>query len=284
MSSETQAQKRASLVLVATPIGNLEDLSPRAIEALSMADSIACEDTRRTGSLLSHFGIPHDPFIVCNEHTERAAGAEIVNRIAAGQMVVLVSDAGTPAVSDPGQRVAETVIAAGSDVVSIPGASAVLVGLTVSGLVTDRFCFDGFLPRKGAERGKRIAALVAEERTSVLFEAPHRLARTVADLAGALEPDRRISIARELTKRYEEVWRGTLSDAVEHTESVEPRGEYVLILEGAAEQDVTEESLIDSLRKELSSGQSKRDAVANVVAVTGAKKRQVYDLALRLDD
>ena len=283
MSSGWSEQKRPSLVLVATPIGNLGDLSPRAIEALTIADSVACEDTRRTGSLLAHFGIPHEPFIVCNEHTERTAGEEIVNRISAGQMVVLVSDAGTPAVSDPGQRVAETVIAAGLDVVSIPGASAVLVGLTVSGLVTDRFCFDGFLPRKGADRSGRIAALAAEQRTSVLFEAPHRLVRTVADLAAAMDPERRISIARELTKRYEEVWRGSLADAVVHTESVEPRGEYVLILEGAAEQKVTEASLIESLRRELASGQSRRDAVSTVVAMTGAKKRQVYDLALQLE-
>jgi len=284
VSSGPIEQKRPSLVLVATPIGNLGDLSPRAIEALTIADSVACEDTRRTGSLFAHFGIPHEPFIVCNEHTERTAGEEIVNRISAGQMVVLVSDAGTPAVSDPGQRVAETVIAAGLDVVSIPGASAVLVGLTVSGLVTDRFCFDGFLPRKGADRSGRIAALAAEQRTSVLFEAPHRLVRTVADLAAAMDPERRISIARELTKRYEEVWRGSLADAVVHTESVEPRGEYVLILEGAAEQEVTEASLIESLRRELASGQSRRDAVSTVVAMTGAKKRQVYDLALQLDD
>ena len=281
-NAQTHA-KQASLVLVATPIGNLGDLSPRSIEALTNADSIACEDTRRTGSLLAHFGIPHEPFIVCNEHTERSAGDEIVKRIAAGQMVVLVSDAGTPAVSDPGQRVAETVIAAGQQVVSIPGASAVLVGLTVSGLVTDRFCFDGFLPRKGAERAKRLSALGTEQRTVVLFEAPHRIVRTVADLAASLGPDRRISIARELTKRYEEVWRGSLADAVAHTDAVEPRGEYVLILEGAAEQEVTEASLTEALRREIGSGQSRRDAVDTVVAMTGAKKRQVYDLALQLD-
>lgn len=284
MITDSAATKRAGLVLVATPIGNLGDLSPRSIEALTIADSVACEDTRRTGSLFAHFGIPHDPFIVCNDHTERSAGQEIVNRISAGQMVVLVSDAGTPAVSDPGQRVAEAVIAAGQDVLSIPGASAVLVGLTVSGLVTDRFCFDGFLPRKGSERSQRLAALHTEERTIVLFEAPHRMVRTVADLAEALGDERRIAIARELTKRYEEVWRGSLAEAVLHTEAIEPRGEYVLILEGAIEQEVTEETLTEALRRELASGQSRRDAVATVVAMTGAKKRQVYDLALQLND
>lgn len=271
------------LILVATPIGNLGDLSPRAIEALTNAGSVACEDTRRTGSLFAHFGIAHEPFIVCNEHTENAAAAEVVSRIAAGQKVVLVSDAGTPAVSDPGQRVVDAVISAGQTVISIPGASAVLVGLTVSGLITDRFCFDGFLPRKGRERNERIADLVDERRTAVLFEAPHRLARTIGDLTDALGGDRQVVLARELTKRYEEVWRGTLAEAMARTEAVEPRGEYVLVLAGAEVREITESSLIESLRAELASGSSRRDAVDTVVAMTGAKKRQVYNLALQLD-
>ena len=272
------------LVLVATPIGNLGDLSPRAIEELTSADSVACEDTRRTGSLFSHFGISHTPFIVCNEHTEQAAAAEIVSRIAAGQRVVLVSDAGTPAVSDPGYRVVDAVVAAGQRVESIPGPSAALVALTLSGLTTDRFCFDGFLPRKGRERQVRIAALLGEQRTVVLFEAPHRLARTVADLADALGGDRKVVLARELTKRFEDVWRGTLADAVGHTESTEPRGEYVIVLDGAAPSEaITDEGLIAALRAELDNGASRRDAVDAVVSMTGAKKRQVYDLALQLD-
>ena len=283
MTSLDPDQTTPALVLVATPIGNLGDVSPRAIAALTNAQSVACEDTRRTGSLFAHFGIPHDPFIVCNEHTERTAAAEIINRIAGGQMVALVSDAGTPAVSDPGQRVAEAVIAAGHRVESIPGPSAVLVGLTVSGLVTDRFCFDGFLPRKGAERSQRIAALVAEERTVVLFEAPHRLARTVVDLDNALDSSRRIVLARELTKRYEEIWRGTLSEAAAHVSAVDPRGEYVLIVEGAAPGELTEELLLTALQSELNAGATRRDAVATVVEMTGAKKREDYDLALRLN-
>jgi len=271
------------LVLVATPIGNLGDISARAIEELTNADSVACEDTRRTGSLFAHFGIAHDPFIVCNEHTERTAADEIVSRIAAGQRVVLVSDAGTPAVSDPGQRVVDTVVAAGHDVESIPGPSAALVALTLSGLATDRFCFDGFLPRKGRDRSERLSELVHERRTTVLFEAPHRLARTTADLAEALG-DRRVVLARELTKRYEEVWRGTLTGAVTHTIDVEPRGEYVIVLEGAAHKSaVTDEGLRAALSAERDAGTSRRDAVDTVVAMTGAKKRQVYDLALQLD-
>lgn len=273
-----------ALVLVATPIGNLDDLSPRAIDELTHAESVACEDTRRTGSLFAHFAIPHAPFIVCNEHTEAAASAEILRRLAAGQTVALVSDAGTPAVSDPGARVTRAVIEAGHIVRSIPGPSAVLVGLTVSGLVSDRFCFDGFLPRKGADRKQRLAALATEQRTSVLFEAPHRLVRTIDDLEHALGGDRQIVLARELTKRYEEVWRGSLTEAQAHVAAVEPRGEYVLIVDGAAVTIHTDAEITEALRREFARGASHRDAVGAVVELTGAKKRQVYDLALLLTD
>lgn len=272
-----------SLVMVATPIGNLGDLSPRAVEELSSAHVVACEDTRRTGSLFAHFGIDHAPFIVCNEHTESVATRRVLDLLSSGKTVALVSDAGTPAVSDPGQRLAAAVIDAGHPVRSIPGASAVLVALTVSGLVTDRFCFEGFLPRKGSERAERIGQLAGEGRTAVLFEAPHRLVRTVSELAKVLGPDRRIVLARELTKRYEEIWRGTLAEAVDHTESVQPRGEYVLVIEGASPREVSEDELLSALRAELDTGVSRRDAVTVVTQMTGAKKRQVYDLALRLD-
>jgi len=272
-----------ALILVATPIGNMADLSPRARDVLANADSVACEDTRRTGSLFAHFGVAHSPFIVCNEHTERAAAEEIVRRIESGQTVALVSDAGTPAVSDPGQRVTQRVIAAGHEVRSIPGPSAALVGLTVSGLITDRFCFDGFLPRKGAERGRRLERLEREERTSVLFEAPHRLERTIRDLERHLGPERQVALARELTKRYENVWRGSLAEAMVHATDVEPRGEYVIIVEGAPAHEASDERLIEALQRELQAGASRRDAIAAVVELTGAKKRQVYDLALQLD-
>ncbi len=273
-----------ALVLIATPIGNFGDLSPRAIDELTHAESVACEDTRRTGALFAHFGISHAPFIVCNEHTERAASAEIVRRLGRGQTVALVSDAGTPAVSDPGRRVTEAVIESGYVVRSIPGPSAVLVGLTVSGLVTDRFCFDGFLPRKGAERSHRLSSLATERRTSVLFEAPHRLVRTIDDLERVLGGVRQIVLARELTKRYEDVWRGNLTEARAHVAAVEPRGEYVIIVDGAAERALTDEEISEALSREFARGASHRDAVSAVVELTGAKKRQVYDLALRLTD
>lgn len=284
MTKSGDLRDAAALVLVATPIGNLGDLSSRAIEELSSADSVACEDTRRTGALFAHFGIAHSPFIVCNEHTEQAASAEIVRRLHEGQTVALVSDAGTPAVSDPGHRVVRAVIDAGHDVRSIPGPSAVLVGLTVSGLLTDRFCFDGFLPRKGAERKQRLEALATEQRTTVLFEAPHRLVRTIVDLEQVLGADRQLAIARELTKRYEEVWRGSLGQAQEHVAAVDPRGEYVLIIEGAAVRQATDAEIRDALGREFARGASHRDAVSAVVELTGAKKRQVYDLALLLAD
>ena len=285
MTNAESSQRRTAgaLVLVATPIGNLGDLSPRSIDALTSADSIACEDTRRTGSLLAHFGIAHDPFIVCNEHTEAAASAEIVNRISGGQVVALVSDAGTPAVSDPGHRAVQAVIDAGYDVEAIPGASAMLVGLLVSGLATDRFCFDGFLPRKGSERSRRIEQLVNESRTVVLFEAPHRLVRTIGDLRSALGDQRHVVLARELTKTFEEIWRGSLADAVLWLDEREPRGEYVVVLAGATPVAVTEQSLRDALVREAEGGATRRDAVETVVAMTGAKKRQVYDLALQLE-
>ena len=244
---------------------------------------MACEDTRRTGSLFAHFGIAHDPFIVCNEHTEASAAAEIVSRIGRGEVVALVSDAGTPAVSDPGYRVVQAVVEAGHDVEALPGPSAALVGLLVSGMATDRFSFDGFLPRKGAERTKRIAELLTEQRTVVLFEAPHRLERTLIDLRDALGPDRSIALARELTKKFEEVWRGNLDQAVLRSGEREPRGEYVIVLEGAVEGETSTESLREALQREADGGATRRDAVETVVSMTGAKKRQVYDLALQLE-
>ena len=271
------------LVLVATPIGNVADISARAVAELTAADSVACEDTRRTGALFARLEIAHAPFIICNEHTERRAAEEIVSRVARGERVALVSDAGTPGVSDPGQRVVEAVLAAGQRVEAIPGPSAALVAVTISGFSTDRFCVEGFLPRKGAERGARIRELVAERRTSVLFEAPHRLGRTIDDLTDELGADRRIVLARELTKRFEEIWRGTLTEAVAHVRDVEPRGEYVLVIEGAPAGAITADMLIEELKAEREQGASRRQAVDAVVGSTGAKKRQVYDLALQLD-
>ena len=271
-----------ALVLVATPIGNFDDLAPRALLELERADRIACEDTRRTGALLKHFGVAHEPFLVCNEHSEMTAAAAVVDRIAAGQRVVLVSDAGMPGISDPGHRIVEAVVAAGQTVTAVPGPSAVLMAVAISGLASDRFCFEGFLPRKGADRASRIDALRREERSTVFFESPRRVARTIDDLAEALGPDRRVVLARELTKTHEETWRGSLAEAQQHLAEREPLGEFVIVVDGAPPAEVDDDALRAALEAEFARGSSTRDAVAAVVDGFGVPKRRVYDLAVDL--
>src|SRR5438067_12801534 len=204
-----------ALVLVATPIGNLSDLSPRAVEALRTADAICCEDSRRTGRLLEHAGVERRaPCLVVNDHTEVARIGEVLARLTRGERVAVVTDAGTPGTSDAGERLVRAAVADGHPVEIVPGPSAAIAALVASGLSTGRFVFEGFLPRKGSGRSERLAELAAEQRTVVLYEAPHRLARTLTDLSAAFGSDRRVAIARELTKLHEEVWRGSLSDAV----------------------------------------------------------------------
>lgn len=272
-----------TLTLVATPIGNLSDISPRAVEALQAADVVCCEDTRRTGMLLQHLGISGKKYIVINEHTEFDACDEVVGKLLDGTEVALVSDAGTPGISDPGERLVKAAVLAGITVSSIPGPSALTMALVMSGLSTSRFVFEGFLPRSGGERSDRIAQLVDEQRTVVLYEAPHRLERTLADLEVACGALRRVVLARELTKMHEEMWRGTLHDAHKHSKSEEPRGEYVIILEGAKPPaPPTDDELNQALRDELNAGASKKDAASRVAAKFGAPKRKVYELALMI--
>lgn len=274
------------VILVATPIGNLAELSPRAIDALASADVIACEDTRRTGRLLQHAGIERRArLVVVNEHTEVTAVGPLMAELAAGGTVVLVTDAGMPAVSDPGERLVRAAVTAGHDVSVVAGPSAAVAALAVSGLPTARWCFEGFLPRKGAGRGERLAALSGEPRTVVLYEAPHRLARSLADLQAALGGSRRVAVARELTKLHEEVWRGTLDEAVGWTARKEPRGEYVIVIAGAPEPPPAEDDdITTALRRRLSAGDDRKTAVATVAGALGVPKRRVYDAALRLHD
>ncbi len=279
-----QSPPAGTLVLVATPIGNLGDLSPRSSRALADADVIACEDTRRTRQLLSHEGIAAGGRLVTvNDHTEAAQVHALLARLDAGERVALVTDAGMPAVSDPGERLVAAAAAAGHRVEVVPGPSAALAALVVSGLPTGRFCFEGFLPRKGRGRSERLAELETERRTTVLFEAPHRVRQTIADLGEAVDPLRRVVIARELTKAFEEVWRGTLADAGVHLAATEPRGEYVVVLDGAGEAPpATAGDVDDALRVRLDAGIDKKAAIAEVAAELGVPKRQVYDAATRL--
>ena len=271
------------LVLVGTPIGNLGDISPRALEALGQAAVVACEDTRRTGRLLSHFGIASPTYIVVNEHTEGEAAERLLGHVQRGDVVVLVSDAGMPGVSDPGEFLVSKAIQAGVTVEVVPGPSAVLHALVASGLTTSRFVFEGFLPRKGSGRALRLRELADEHRTAVLFEAPHRLAKTLNDLAEVCGGQRRIVLARELTKLHEEIWRGSLAEALTRCGEVDPRGEYVLVLDGAAPRaDATDDELRQAARESLAKGASKRDAAAAVADVFAVSRKRVYDLVITL--
>ena len=268
------------LVLVATPIGNLGDLSPRAVETLSQSSLILCEDTRHSGKLLSHAGISGVRLAVCNEHTEHERSRDVLSLLDAGQTVTLITDAGTPGISDPGSRLVRAAVDAGHVVSAVPGPAAFVMALVISGFDTSRFVFEGFLPRSGRERASRLAAVAAESRTTVIYEAPHRVERTIADLAAACGGDRRVAMARELTKIYEAVWRGSLEAAVAHLGSTAPRGEYVIVVEGAPPRgEVSDDEIRSALHLALE-GHSRKDAVEAVVGQLEVPKRRVYDLAL----
>ena len=270
-----------TLILVGTPIGNLEDLSPRAVRTLAEADVVVCEDTRRTGRLLQAAGISARKLVAVHDHNEEAQIAPILERLAAGEVVAVVSDAGMPGISDPGELLVRAAADAGYEVQVVPGPAAAVTGLVASGLPAGRFVFEGFLPRSGSGRTERLAALAGERRTIVLYEAPHRVARTLADLAGALGGTRRVALARELTKLHEETWRGTLDEAVARCAEIEPRGEYVVVVDGAdAPPDATDAQLAAAVARLVAEGASTRDAVAEVAAAYDVPKRRVYDLAL----
>jgi 16S rRNA (cytidine1402-2'-O)-methyltransferase len=269
-----------TLWLVATPIGNLGDLSPRAIEVLGRAALVCCEDTRRTGRLLQHAGVKAERLAVANDHTELARVGEVLDVLASGADVAVVSDAGTPGISDPGERLARAAIDSGFEVSAVPGPSAAVMALTISGLPTARFVFEGFLPRSGRDRARRLGEIAAEQRTVVIYEAPHRIVRTLADLRDACGDDRHVVVCRELTKLYEAVVRGTLGSI----EVGEPRGEYVVVLAGRrAEERVVDDDVIrNELRAALDAGSSKKDAVAAVSQRLGAPRKTVYALAVTL--
>ena len=271
------------LVLVATPIGNLADITSRAIDALREANVICCEDTRHSSKLLQHIGVADKPLLVVNEHTEYDIREKIVDLVNRGKTVALITDAGSPGISDPGERIVRAVIDAEGVVSAAPGPSAAIMAVTISGLPAGRFVFEGFLPRSGVERKERLEAVAGEERTTVLYEAPHRLHKTLTDLETMCGPHRAIAVAAELTKIHEEVWRGNLHDAVKRYADGDPRGEFVLVLAGATPAaPPTDDELIIALRAEISAGVSRKDAASRVSARFGVAKRHVYELTLTL--
>ena len=230
------------LYLVATPIGNLGDFTPRAVETLENADFIAAEDTRVSMKLLNHFGVKK-PLISYHEHNHVTAGQSVLNRLLAGESCALMTDAGTPAISDPGEDLVRLCAENGVEVRAIPGCCAAVNALAVSGLPTGRFTFEGFLTVNKKSRREHLNSLKDETRTMIFHEAPHKLRTTLNDLMEAFGPDRRISLCRELTKLHEDIWKTTLGEAVEHYKANEPRGEYVLVMAGAPETADPEQEL-----------------------------------------
>ena len=272
----------STLYLVATPIGNLADMSERAIKVLSEVDFIAAEDTRNTLRLLSALGISNT-LVAYHDHNRREAGERIAARLEAGESCALVTDAGTPAISDPGEDIVALCAQKGIPVTSVPGACAFVTALTLSGLPTERFCFEGFLPVKGKERRERLDTLAAETRTFILHEAPHKLKTTLGDLKEILGDDRRIALCRELTKLNEDVLRTTVAQAVEYYENHEPRGEYVLVIEGGngtvAEQK-SSMSPLEAVAFYEQSGMSRNDAVKAAAKHLGMTRNEVYRLTI----
>lgn len=271
------------LQVVATPIGNLGDLTARAREALAAADVIAAEDTRHTGALLQALGISR-PLVSVHQHNESRRAGELLERLARGETIALVSDAGTPVLSDPGYELVRRAAAAGFEVSVIPGVSAITSALAVAGLPTDRFCFEGFLPARGSERRAALAGLAHETRTLVFFEAPHRIATTLADMGRELGQDREAVVARELTKAHETLYRGTLGELAQRARE-DPhvaRGEITVVVRGAAAADAGVDvrllrRAVDLLSRELPPGR----AAAIAAQLTGATRAAAYALATR---
>ncbi len=277
---------RPGLVLVATPIGNLADLSPRALAALRDADAVLCEDSRVTGGLLSRQGVAAT-MIPLHDHNEAAQAPRLVERMTAGERFALVSDAGTPLVSDPGYRLVRAAIDAGVAVSAIPGPNAAVMALSLSGLPPHPFLFLGFLPARDGPRAAEVTRLRQLERagltaTLVFYEAPHRLADTLAALAAGLGDDRPAAVARELTKLFEEVRRGTLGALATHYASAEARGEICIVVGPAPPEQTDAADLDTALRAAFTAGLSLRDAAASVAEATGLKRRDVYRRALEL--
>lgn len=272
-----------SLYLVGTPIGNLEDISFRAVRTLQSVDVIAAEDTRHTAKLLRHFQI-QTPQLSYHAHNLHSRTPELLDRLRQGDAVALVTDAGMPGISDPGYELVKACAEAGISVIPIPGPTAAIAALTASGLPSDRFVFEGFLPAKGPSRRQRLEVLQAETRTLILYEAPHRLRQTLSDLTEALGSDRFITLARELTKLHEEYWRGTLASAIDHYRQQQPQGEFTLVIAGADRQPIqlSEATLKAELQSLMHQGLSRSQASRQLAQQTALSRRQIYQWALEI--
>lgn len=272
-----------TLYVCGTPIGNLSDVTVRMLDTLREADVIAAEDTRQVAKLLTRFSI-ETPTLAYHEHNEASQAPRLISRLKAGQTVALVSDAGMPGISDPGEAVIQAAIREGIPVVPIPGPVAAVTGLVISGLPTARWVFEGFLPREGKARRRMLRTLVSEPRTLVFYEGPHRLLDTLTDMAEAFGADRPVAVARELTKTFEEVVRGTLTEAIAHFTAHEPRGEITLIVGGSHDEakPLAEADLDTRLISLLAQGMSKQDASKQIARELGVPKRDAYQRALAL--
>ncbi len=267
-----------TLYLVATPIGNLGDISARARLTLSTADVVACEDTRKTGKLLELLGLRANRLLLANEHTEFAAAEEIDRLLAEGLTVALVTDAGMPAISDPGQRIVDYLLQQAHRISAVPGPSAVTTAIALAGFPVDRWVMEGFLPRKGRERSHRISEIAAERRTTVIFESPKRLRATLFDLAEVCGGERRVAVMRELTKMFEETVRGRLDEVREKfTDLV--KGEIVIVVAPKSQTSVTDDEIIRAVELVVARGETKKTAVAEVSKSLGVQPNRVYKLA-----
>ncbi|MEM6424108.1 MAG: 16S rRNA (cytidine(1402)-2'-O)-methyltransferase [Cyanobacteria bacterium P01_D01_bin.128] len=274
-----------TLYLVGTPIGNLEDITARAIRILQSVDLIAAEDTRHTAKLLHHFQIT-TPQISHHQHNQAQRIPELIGRLNQGQSLALVTDAGMPGISDPGAALVRSCWQAEHTVVPIPGPTAAISALVASGLPTERFVFEGFLPIKGKARRQRLEEIQSEPRTIVLYEAPHRLLATLMDLTTVLGGDRATTLARELTKRHEEFWRGTLQGACEYYQAIAPKGEFTLVLAGTEREQpqLSKAALKTELQALIEQGLSRSQASRQLAHQTQLSRRELYQLALSLDE
>ncbi len=275
-----------TLYIVGTPIGNLEDISFRAVRILQSVDLIAAEDTRHTGKLLHHFQVKV-PQVSCHEHNQKQRIPELIEKLKAGQNIAVVTDAGMPGISDPGYEIVKACVDAGLLVVPIPGPNAAITALSAAGLPTERFIFEGFLPVKGKERKQRIEMLQTESRTIVLYESPHRVRKTLQDLTNSLGENRAIAVGRELTKLHEEFWRGTIGEALLYYEtSAQPQGEFTLVVAGGTEpaEIISEITLKTELENLLSQGMSRSEATKHLAKQTSISRKKIYQLALTIGE